>query len=170
MGNDLLGILLTVKLLILYSLQIWKFSYMNSFKLRLQLTICEYLLLYSVFKYLEQVWLVVDRSHVLVETSQNWHSLLPFVNASILLDYLKLFSKMNYSHPEINLSGEKNFLIYQPFSHLYGVNLLLCAITERKPVVIMKKFDMDQYIECVCKYKVCFTASAYCTNPACISS
>ena len=45
-------------------------------------------------------------------------------------------------------------ILYQPLSHLFGTLNLARSIAVGAEVIIMAKFDLEQYLELIAKYKV----------------
>ena len=61
---------------------------------------------------------------------------------------------MYFSVPETGLDAGNCSVIYQPLSHIYGMGVALIALWSGKQILLMAKFDMDEYLKLVVKHKV----------------
>ncbi|KAJ5159475.1 uncharacterized protein N7482_006479 [Penicillium canariense] len=79
----------------------------------------------------------------------------------VITTHQNLTSNMQQWHAHLLETGtpaqriKRNTAVaFLPFSHIYGLNLYLCqCLLWGTSVVVMAKFDLDRYLECVQKYR-----------------
>ena len=96
-------------------------------------------------------------------------SLLNWINCSVIhefkSDFLQAYLKkislyFFFRHPEVPLLSDKDvYVAFMPFFHMYGIMAILnLSLIGGSTTVVLPRFDLEEYLRTVEKYKVYLTS------------